>query len=64
MMYKLMDWLRVRREKLAMRIAWILPRWLAAQAFNRVVAHATTGKYLKTNVPDLTAVEAFRRWPK
>lgn len=33
-------------------------------AFYRVLAHATTGKYGKTIVNEITAIDAIKRWDK
>lgn len=49
-------------EKLCKWAAWRLPRRLAYWAAVRVAAHATTGEHGDTVVPELTAVEALRRW--
>jgi hypothetical protein len=35
-----------------------------AWCFSRVVGVATTGKYSNTIVPELTALEALKRWHK
>jgi hypothetical protein len=43
-------------------IAWRLPKRLVYWAAVRLVAHATQGVYGNTVVPDLTAMEALRRW--
>lgn len=50
------------KNKIQMWFAWKLPRWLVQWAAIRMVAHATTGKYSTTVVPELSAVEALRRW--
>jgi hypothetical protein len=50
------------REKLAMRLAWLLPRWVAYWAAIRVGAHATQGKWGSTEVPALPFMEALKRW--
>lgn len=49
-------------EKLQIWIAWKLPRWLVRWASVRMIAHATTGEYSKTVVPELTAMDALGRW--
>ena len=53
-----------RKEKIVMWVAWHLPRTLAMWAYYRVLAHATTGKYGKTLVTDLTAMDAIDRFCK
>ena len=50
------------REKITMALAWALPRKIVYWCAIRVIAHATQGKYGLTVVPDLTAMEALRRW--
>ena len=56
------DGWRRRRERLAMWIAWHLPRWLAYWCFVRVAAHATTGEWSGTVPGSLDIMEAMRRW--
>ena len=46
----------------ARKIAWKLPRRLAYWCAIRVIAHATTGKYGNTVVPELRAMDALKRW--
>lgn len=50
------------REKIAMNIAWLLPRWLIYFAIIRAWANATTGQYGNTNPSDLTVYTMIRRW--
>lgn len=54
--------LRALREGLILFSAHLLPRWLVSAAAIRLIAHATTGRYGSTVVPELTAMEALRRW--
>ncbi len=52
-------------DKVSMWGAWHLPKRAAMWAAVRVVAHATQGPrgiYGDTVVPNLTAMEALRRW--
>lgn len=49
-------------ERLEMKLAWLLPRRIAMWAAVRVAAHATTGKYANQVVPELTAMDALKRW--
>ena len=49
-------------EKVAMWLVWQLPRRLVYWCAIRLVAHATTGDYSNTVVPDLSAMDAIRRW--
>ena len=48
--------------KLWMWLAWKLPKTLAYWATIRVAAYGTTGKYSSQVVPDLTVVDALKRW--
>jgi len=54
--------LRKTREKIQMKIAWALPKWLVRWASVRMIAHATTNEYGNTIVPDLSAMDALERW--
>jgi hypothetical protein len=51
------------RDTFLRKIAWHLPRRLIMWCYIRVAAHATTGEYSGTVVPDLTMMEALKRWP-
>lgn len=50
------------RELIARWIAWHLPRAVVAWATVRVAVHGTTGAYSSQIVPELTVVDALRRW--
>jgi hypothetical protein len=43
-------------------VAWRLPRRLVMWCYFRVGAHATTGRYGNTIVPELTMMDAIKRW--
>ena len=43
-------------------VAWRLPRKLVMWCYARVAAHATTGEYGNTIVPELTMMDAWSRW--
>lgn len=49
-------------ERFWMFVAWKLPHTLAMWAAVRVIAHATTGRYGNQIVPELTAMDALKRW--
>ena len=49
-------------DKIYMWIAWKLPRRLVYWAQIRVTCYATQEKYSSQIVPDLTAMDASRRW--
>ncbi len=53
---------RVISEKIWIFIAWCLPRKLVMWASIRLIAHATQGKYGSTIVPELSAMDAVKRW--
>lgn len=50
------------KEKIIIKIAWAMPRIIVYWCAIRLMTHATGGKYSKTVVPDLTVVEALKRW--
>lgn len=50
------------KEKLAMKLAWLMPKRLAYWCAIRVGAHATTGQYGNTVVPELPFMDALKRW--
>ena len=54
--------LRKAKEKLVMKFAWLLPHYLIMWCYIRVVANATTGDYGNTIVPELSAMDALKRW--
>ena len=49
-------------EKIWMWIAWRLPHKLVYWCAIRVGAHATTGEHEYQIVPDLTFMDAIKRW--
>jgi inhibitor of KinA sporulation pathway (predicted exonuclease) len=51
-----------KREAFIRWIAWHLPKSLVMWCYLRVGAHATTGKYGNTIVPELGMMEALDRW--
>lgn len=50
------------KEKVQRKIAWMLPRSIVMWAYIRVVLHATNGKWGNTVVPEITAMDALKRW--
>lgn len=52
------------KEKILMWIAWHMPRSVAYWCAVRVNANATTGKYETQVVPELTAMDALKRWER
>lgn len=54
--------LRKMSERFWMWVAWHMPKVLVKWCYVRVGAHATTGKYGKTVVPELSMMDALKRW--
>jgi hypothetical protein len=54
------DW----KDKLAHRIARLLPRRVLKWAFVVVAANALCGEYRKTAADEVTLVEALKAWEK
>lgn len=50
------------KEKLWMRLAWVLPKQLVYWCGIRIIGFAATGRYSKTVVTELPVMEAIRRW--
>jgi hypothetical protein len=50
------------REWVTVEVAWRLPHSLVMWCAVRVGAHATTGAFGSTVVPELTVGEALKRW--
>ena len=55
-------WWHRFKEKSMFWFVWKLPKNLVYFCAIRVVAYATTGKYSNTIVPELTAMDAVKRW--
>lgn len=53
-----------RKEKAEIWLAHRLPKRLAMRVYFDILAHATTGKYGNTIVPEITAMEAIDRFCK
>ena len=53
---------RVMKENLILALVWVLPRSLIKWCAIRLLAHATTGEYSDTNVPELSVMDALNRW--
>ena len=48
--------------RLPYKIAGIMPRWLVYYCAIRLMAHASGSKYPTQIVPELTAMDALKRW--
>jgi hypothetical protein len=57
-----MDRLRQIPDRVAIFVAWHLPRRVVRWTAIRLICHATQGKWNHTVIPDLTAIEALTRW--
>ena len=51
-------------DKIWQRVAWWLPRGLVKWASVRLMVAGTQGAYGDTVVPELTALDALRRWER
>jgi hypothetical protein len=54
--------LRKRKERLIRWVVWRLPREIVMWSYIRIAAHATTGKYGDTVVPEIKMMDALKRW--
>ncbi len=52
------------KDKIIMKLAWIMPKQLAYWCAIRVMAHATMPPWGDQVVPDLLAIDALKRWDK
>ncbi len=50
------------KERVAFWCAWRMPKWLVYFCSIRMIANATTGKYSSQVVPELSAMDALKRW--
>ncbi len=50
------------KERLVRWLVWHLPKKVVYWSAIRLGAHATTGEYGSQNVPDLTFMDALKRW--
>ncbi|MCW2764038.1 MAG: hypothetical protein JWR85_4239 [Marmoricola sp.] len=57
-------WLAERVERLQIKVANLMPRWLVYRCAIRLITNGTTGKYAGQCVPELTAADALKRWEK
>lgn len=55
-------WFKETLEKLNVGVAWLLPKEVVKWAAVRLMAHATQGEYSTQIVPELTAMDALKRW--
>ena len=50
------------KEEFLISLSWLMPRKLVYWCAIRLVAHAMVGRYSSQIVPELTALEALKRW--
>lgn len=50
------------KEKIAVKIAWVLPKSIVYWCSIRLMAHATQNEYSNQIVPELSAMDALQRW--
>ena len=50
------------KERILIWLAWRTPRSLVYWCSIRLMTHATVGRYSNQVVPELTAMEALKRW--
>lgn len=55
-------WWRKWSERFWVKLAWAMPKTLVMWCAVRLGAHATGGKYESTVVPELTFMDALKRW--
>lgn len=53
---------RMTAEKIVIAIAWSLPKRLVYWCSIRLMSSATVGRWSGQVVPDLTALDALKRW--
>ncbi len=53
-----------KKEALMIKIAWAMPRWLVCWCSIRLISKATVGEYGHQVVPELTAMDALKRWER
>lgn len=60
------EWIywNVRRplQMVPYKVAKMMPKWLVYHCALRLIAHATTGQYGNQIVPELSAMDALKRW--
>lgn len=55
-------YIRKLSDKFWLWLVWKLPKPLVMWSTVRVVAHATSGEYGDISAPDITAMDALKRW--
>lgn len=62
LMFEFKLWRIRTRDNFARNAAKLIPKRIKMWAYIDIVAHATTGKYGNTVVPDVTAMEVLKRF--
>jgi hypothetical protein len=52
------------KERLAIKLAWLLPERLVMWCAYRVAAHATQGEWSNENACEVGMMDALGRWPR
>ena len=50
------------KERILFKIVWWMPKSFIYFAAVRLIAYCTTGKYSSQIVPNLSAMDALKRW--
>mgnify|MGYP001558278125 CR=1 FL=1 len=50
------------KERMMLKIVWLLPKEFVKWYAIRLICNATSGKYSSQIVPELSAMDALKRW--
>lgn len=50
------------KKKIMLQLVWLLPKSVVYWCAIRLIANATTGKHSNQIVPELSAMDALKRW--
>ncbi len=65
MRWRMKMWIRMKREKVAIWIAWHVPRWLVYWCAIRLASEGSAAdEMVGYEVPDMSATELLRLWRK
>ena len=62
--YKFLGFYNGWPDRIKMFLVWRLPKWIVYWCVIRVGGYASTGQYSNQIVPDLTLIDALKRWEK
>jgi hypothetical protein len=60
--YGILEELSDMNDKIKMKIAWVLPKWLVYWAGIRMAAHATQGEWGHEYPDDVSVMDMLKRW--